>query len=54
MRKGCALLAAAVLGICVGALPAGAQKLGTAVEAFVRDRNRLNEAFLSLTSGGVD
>ncbi|MCH2590608.1 MAG: ABC transporter ATP-binding protein [Planctomycetales bacterium] len=27
---------------------------GTAVEAFVRDRNRLNEAFLSLTSGGVD
>ena len=34
MRKGCALLAAAVLGICVGALPAGAQKIGTAVEAF--------------------
>ena len=27
---------------------------GTVVEAFVRDRNRLNEAFLSLTSGGVD
>ena len=27
---------------------------GTVAEAFVRDRNRLNEAFLSLTSGGVD
>jgi len=38
----------------IGEMLAALVERGTVVEAFVRDRSRLNDAFLSLTTGGVD